>query len=83
MIDFIKDPSFYNFVSGPMVWIAILVFIGGSIYRIRDIVLLAKKEKVVVPFLNLEASIRSILHWIIPYASVGWRKRWEIGRAHV
>lgn len=78
MLDFIKDPSFYNFVRGPLVWISILTFIGGSIYRIRDIVLLAKKEKSVIPYMTLKASLRSILHWVIPYASVNMRKRWII-----
>ena len=26
--------SFYNIVSGPLAWIAFLLFFGGSIYRI-------------------------------------------------
>jgi nitrate reductase gamma subunit len=76
MYDFIKDPSLYTFVRGPLVWIAFLIFIGGSIYKIREMILLAKKEKVVVPFLDLKFSLRSILHWVIPFASVNWRKRW-------
>lgn len=78
MYDFIKDPSLYSFVRGPMVWIAFLVFIGGSVYKIRELILLAKKEKIIVPFLNLKFSLRSILHWIIPFASVNWRKRWMV-----
>jgi len=78
MLDFIRDPSLYNFVRGPLVWIAFLVFIGGSIYRIREMVLLAKKEKVVVPYMSLRFSLRSILHWIIPFASVNWRIRWVV-----
>ncbi len=73
MIDFIKDPSLYNLVRGPLVWIAFLVFIGGSIYRIRELVLLAKKEKVVLPFISLKATLRSLLHWLIPFASRRWR----------
>lgn len=81
MLDFIRDPSLYNFVRGPLVWIAFLVFIGGSIYRIREMVLLAKKEKVVYPYMNLKFSLRSILHWIFPFASVNWRSRWVISTA--
>lgn len=76
MYDFIKDPSLYNFVRGPLAWIAFLVFIGGSIYKIRELILLAKKEKTVIPFLNLKFSLRSILHWVLPFGSVNWRKRW-------
>lgn len=78
MLDFIRDPSLYNFVRGPLVWIAFLVFIGGSIYRIREMVLLAKKEKVIYPYMDLKFSLRSILHWIIPFASVNWRIRWVV-----
>ncbi|MCG2721872.1 MAG: respiratory nitrate reductase subunit gamma [Thermodesulfovibrionales bacterium] len=75
MYDFIRDLTLYNFVRGPLVWIAFLVFIGGSIYRIRGMVLLAKKEKVVFPYMNLKHSLRSLLHWVIPFASVNWRRR--------
>ncbi|PIQ94154.1 MAG: nitrate reductase, partial [Nitrospirae bacterium CG11_big_fil_rev_8_21_14_0_20_41_14] len=64
MYDFIKDPTLYNFVRGPLVWIAFLVFIGGSIYRIREVVLMAKKEKVVLPYMSLKYSLRSLLHWL-------------------
>jgi nitrate reductase gamma subunit len=76
MYDFIKDPSLYNFFRGPLVWIAFFVFIGGSIYKIRELILLAKKEKIVIPFLDLKFSLRSILHWVVPFGSVNWRKRW-------
>ncbi len=81
MFDFIRDISLYNFVRGPLVWIAVLVFIGGSIYRIREMVLLAKKEKVVFPYISLKLSLRSILHWVFPFASVNWRGRWVISTA--
>lgn len=78
MLDFIKDPSIYNFVRGPLVWIAFLVFIGGSIYRIRELIILAKNEKVVMPYMSLKFTLRSLLHWLIPFASVNWRRRWVI-----
>ena len=76
MYDFLKDPSIYNFVRGPLVWISFLIFFGGSIYKIREIILLAKKEKIVEPFLDLKFSLRSVFHWAIPFGSVNWRKRW-------
>lgn len=78
MFDFIKDPSLYNLVRGPMVWIAFFVFIGGSIFRIRELILMAKKDKVVFPFISLKHTLKSLLHWVIPFASVNWRKRWVI-----
>ena len=78
MFDFIKDPSLYNLVRGPLVWVAFLVFIGGSIYKIREMALMAKKEKAVLPFISLKYTLRSLLHWIIPFASRNWRRRWVI-----
>lgn len=78
MYDFLKDPSLYYFVRGPLVWISFMVFIGGSIYKIRELYLLAKKEKIILPFLDLKYGLRSILHWILPFGSVNWRKRWVV-----
>jgi len=68
--------SIYNFVSGPLVWLAFIIFIGGSIYRIRNlIVLVNKKERYIYTYMSLKYSLRSIMHWIIPFATVNWRKR--------
>ena len=75
MYDFIKDPSLYNLLRGPLVWIAFLVFIGGSIYKVREMILLAKNEKVVMPYISLKLTLRSLFHWLIPFNSVNWRLR--------
>ena len=40
----------YDFSRGPLVWIAFIVFFGGSIYRIVSTIMTAKKDKVVLPF---------------------------------
>jgi nitrate reductase gamma subunit len=75
MYDFVKDLSIYNFVRGPLVWIAFIVFVGGSIYKIRELLLLAKKEKVVYPYMSFKFTLRSLLHWFVPFASANWRRR--------
>lgn len=68
--------SIYNFVSGPLVWLAFIIFIGGSIYRIWNLIsLVNKKEKYIYTFMSLKYSLRSIMHWITPFATVNWRKR--------
>jgi nitrate reductase gamma subunit len=68
--------SIYNFVSGPLVWLAFIVFIGGSIYRIRNLIILVnKKERFIYTYMSLKYSLRSIMHWITPFATVNWRKR--------
>jgi nitrate reductase gamma subunit len=75
MFDFIRDPSLYNLLRGPLVWVAFLVFIGGGIYKVRQFILLAKGEKVVLPYISLKLTLRSLLHWLIPFNSVNWRLR--------
>ncbi len=68
--------TIYNFVSGPLVWLAFIIFIGGSIYRIRNLILLVnKKERFIYTYMSLKYSLRSIMHWIVPFATVNWRKR--------
>lgn len=78
MLDFIRDPSLYNLLRGPLVWIAFFVFIGGSIYKVRELIRLAKNEKVVMPYMSLKFTLRSLFHWLVPFASVNWRNRWVI-----
>jgi nitrate reductase gamma subunit len=75
MYDFIKDPTLYNLVRGPLVWIAFIVFIGGSIYRLYSFITLAKKDKTIMPFISLKYTLRSLYHWLIPFNSVNWRRR--------
>ncbi len=75
MYDFIKDPTLYNLVRGPLVWIAFIVFIGGSIYRVYSFINLAKKDKTIMPFISLKYTLRSLYHWLIPFNSVNWRRR--------
>jgi nitrate reductase gamma subunit len=65
----------YEFVSGPLVWISFIVFIGGSIYRLVSMFKLADKEKVIFPYMSLKYSLRSLIHWIIPFASTNMRRR--------
>ena len=65
----------YAFVSGPMVWIAFIVFICGSIYRIAHLVILThRKERFVYSYLSWKYSLRSILHWMTPFATENMRR---------
>ena len=64
----------YEFITGPLVWISFILFIGGSLYRLARMFSLAKKDKVVYPYMSLKYSLRSLIHWIIPFASTNMRK---------
>jgi len=68
----------YAFVSGPLVWIAFIVFVGGMIYQLVTMLQNAKKDKVVYPYVSLKHGIRSLFHWVVPFASKNMRMRYEM-----
>lgn len=72
---FLESLALYNFLRGPMVWVAFIIFFLGSAYKIYSLVKQAKGEKFVLPFINLRAALKSIFHWIIPFGSRNWRLR--------
>jgi nitrate reductase gamma subunit len=68
--------TFYNFVSGPLTWAAFLLFFGGSIYRLTTMLKsVAEKERFIFTYMSLRYSLRSIFHWIVPFAAVNWRRQ--------
>lgn len=67
----------YTLVSVWLVWIAFIVFIGGLVYRFVRLITMAKKDKVIFPYMSLKYSLRSLVHWIIPFASRNMRMRYE------
>ncbi len=67
--------NLYNFVSGPLVWITFIIFIGGCLYRIINmLVLVYQKEKFIFSYMSFKYSLRSILHWLTPFATVNMRR---------
>ncbi len=74
MYEFLTGPVSYSFIRGPLVWVSFIVFIGGSAVKILLMLSRAKKDAVVFPYISLKYSLRSIIHWIIPFASTNWRK---------
>ncbi|MBC2715059.1 MAG: respiratory nitrate reductase subunit gamma [Desulfobacteraceae bacterium] len=65
----------FSFVRGPMVWIAFTVFTVGSLYRLISMWRLAKKkDSVIFNYFSIFFAIRSIGHWILPFAGVNMRK---------
>jgi len=65
----------YEFARGPLVWIAFIVFVSGCLYQLASRAKLAKRDKVVFPYLHSKYALRSIGHWIMPYASRSTRIR--------
>jgi nitrate reductase gamma subunit len=48
------------------------------IYQFASMLRLAKKDKVVYPYLSSKYGLRSLLHWIVPFASKNMRMRYEM-----
>ena len=68
--------AIYNFVSGPLVWVSFIIFIGGSLYKLISMAVLAKKkDPMVFVYMDMKYAFRSIFHWIIPFMSVNSRKK--------
>ncbi len=65
----------YELASGPLVWLAFAVFILGSLYRLLTMGrLAARKDPMVFNYMSVYYALRSIAHWIIPYASLNMRR---------
>jgi nitrate reductase gamma subunit len=65
----------YLFVSGPLLWLAFIVFIGGSLYRLISLlVVVHRKERFIYSYMSWKYSLRSILRWSTPFATVNMRR---------
>ncbi len=65
--------SIYNFLTGPMVWIAFAVFVLGSLCRLFSIFSLMKKEPASFSYMSFKYGLRSILRWSIPFSTRNMR----------
>ena len=64
----------YFFLTGPAVWIAFIVFIGGLILRITYLFGLSReRDRVFYNHRSLSWALKSILHWMVPWGSVSLR----------
>jgi nitrate reductase gamma subunit len=68
----------YEFVRGPLVWMAAILTAGGVLYKAVAMHALARKEKSVYPTLSAKFGLRSMLHWLVPFASRNMRLHWVV-----
>lgn len=65
----------YELVTGPLAWLAFILFAGGILYRLISLLVQVKKTEVFIfSYMSWKYSLRSILHWIIPFGTVNWRR---------
>lgn len=66
--------TLYKIVVGPMMWLAFLLFIGGSLYRCWEVGrLIRRKERFILSYMSLKYSLRSISRWLTPFATLNMR----------
>ncbi len=66
--------SLYQILSGPLLWLTFILFVGGSLYRLGQLFLLVrKKERFMLSYWNLNHSLRSLLRWSTPFATTSMR----------
>ncbi len=70
----------YIFLTGPLLWLSFAAFFGGLIYRVVQYLrgLDWQADRVAYqawPALGIKGALRSIIHWLIPYGSHGWRAK--------
>ena len=68
----------YSILSGPFVWVVFIVFVVGMACKLYGMLRLAKKDKVVYPYMSARHSFRSLLHWVVPFAGRNMRLRPEM-----
>ena len=65
----------YELARGPFAWIALIIFVLGSLYRIVFLLLTGKKEPALDPSKSRKDAARSILHGLIPFGSTYMRRQ--------
>jgi len=65
----------YEFVTGPLAWLAWGIFLLGSAWRLSSMYQLAKKKDAPsLSYMSWGFSLRSIVNWLVPFNALGWRK---------
>jgi nitrate reductase gamma subunit len=65
----------YELVRGPFAWVALIVFVAGSLYRIVATLVSAKKDPALYPAVSFKDGLRSILHGLVPFGSTYMRRQ--------
>ena len=66
--------DFYEFLTGPALWAAFIIFIVGIVVRVAYLYGLSRERDLVFyNHVDLKWGFRSIVHWLIPFGSVSLR----------
>jgi nitrate reductase gamma subunit len=68
--------SFIAFIMGPMVWISVIIFLGGLLIKFFSIIRsVRQKEPYIFSYMTFKHSLRSIGAWLIPFFPKSTRLR--------
>jgi len=65
----------YELVRGPLAWVALIIFVLGSLYRMVVLLYTGKKEPVLDSARCVKNANRSILHGLLPFGSTYMRRQ--------
>ena len=66
----------YELLTGPFLWITFIIFLVGLVVRMVFLFRLSrKKDSVFYNHASLSWGLKSILHWILPWASASMRQQ--------
>lgn len=68
--------TLYSLAAGPFAWAAFIIFIGGGLFQIVRMAIIAKKkDSAVYDYMSLKYGARSIFHWLIPFGTASMKGR--------
>lgn len=66
--------ALYEWVAGPLTWAAFAVFVIGLVFRLVQVLVMVRKtEPFIFTYMSWKFSLRSIGHWLVPFATLRWR----------
>ena len=68
--------TLYDFLTGPLLWITFIIFIGGMCARLAFLFYLSRsKDQVVYNHASFSWGIKSIVYWLVPWGSASMRNQ--------
>jgi len=64
-----------NLLTGPVVWLSLAVLLIGCAWRMIVVRRAVKKDASATAYLNRQGSLRSLAHWLVPFAALNMRQR--------
>ena len=65
----------YEFISGPLMWVSFIIFLGGSLLNLGFFLRLARKDRVVFPHMGFKYFPLSLWTWVLNFFRTNFMKR--------